>query len=89
MIIETDDGVDVLLVKVKDMSRDQADQCFAPDHVRTEAEQRAWLIDRRANAAKNVTPDSFSWRIKGGVVEFSKGAKLGRKDLMAILVKLG
>ena len=89
MIIETDDGVDVLLVKVKAMSRDQADQCFAPDHVRTEAEQRAWLIDRRANAAKNVTPDSFSWRIKGSVVEFSKGAKLSRKDLMAILVKLG
>ena len=89
LIVETDNGVDVLLVKVKDMSKDQADQCFAADHVRTEAEQRAWIIDRRASAARNVTPEVTPWRKAGrDAIEFTKGAKLNRKQIMAILMQL-
>lgn len=88
LIVEIEGGVDILMVKVKDMSRDQADQCFASDHVRTEAEQRAWLIDRRSTAARNVTPEC-PWKKSGkDSIEFVKGAKLNRKQIMAILMQL-
>jgi hypothetical protein len=88
LIVEVEGGVDVLLVKAKDMSRDQADQCFASDHVRTEAEQRAWIIDRRSTAARNVTPEC-PWKKAGkDTIEFTKGAKLNRKQIMAILMQL-
>lgn len=88
LIVEIEGGVDILMVKVKDMSKDQADQCFAIDHVRTEAEQRAWLIDRRSAAARNVTPEC-PWKKSGkDSIEFVKGAKLNRKQIMAILMQL-
>lgn len=49
VIVHTEDGTDVLLVKAKDMTKEQAAQVFAPGRVRTEGEQKAYKWHVRQN----------------------------------------
>lgn len=88
LIVESATGTDVLLVKAKDMTADQARQVFASDRLRTEGEQKAWILDRRSKEARPVGPNVNAWRIRGGRVEFTTGATLTAGELATIITQL-
>jgi len=39
-------GGDYMMLRVEDMTREQAQQVFASDHIRSDSQQAAWLIER-------------------------------------------
>ena len=86
LIVHTDDGTDVLLVKAKDMTKEQAAQVFAPGRLRTEGEQKAWLMQQQSNNARPVTT-SKPWSIKGSRIIIN-GLEFTRKELTAILAQM-
>ena len=87
MVVETDDGTDVLLVHAKNMTPKQARQAFTNGRLRTEGEQRAKLIEDRSNAAKPVDAVAQPWRISRGKLEV-KGVLFTAGDLASILTQL-
>jgi len=87
MVVETDDGTDVLLVHAKNMTSKQARQAFTNGRLRTEGEQRAKLIEDRSNAAKPVDAVAQPWRISRGKLEV-KGVLFTAGDLASILTQL-
>jgi hypothetical protein len=90
LIVHTEQGTDVLLVKAKDLTKEQAAQVFAPNRLRTEGEQKAWMIQQQSNAARSTpsTNTTAAWRIKGGRVEFTAGASLSAGELATIITQL-
>jgi hypothetical protein len=88
VIVHTDTGTDVLLIEAKNMTKEQANQVFAPGRIRTEGEQKAWLIQQRSNSAKPVGGNVSPWRIKNGRVEFQAGATLSAGELATIITQL-
>ena len=86
LIVHTDEGTDVLLVKAKDMTKEQASQVFAPGRLRTEGEQKAWLMQQKSNNARPVT-SSKPWSIKGSKIIIN-GLEFTRKELTAILAQM-
>lgn len=86
LIVHTDDGTDVLLVKAKDMTKEQASQVFAPGRLRTEGEQKAWLMQQKSNNARPVV-SSKPWSIKGSKIIIN-GLEFTRKELTAILAQM-
>jgi hypothetical protein len=88
IIVHTDEGTDVLLVKAKDMTKEQAAQVFAPGRVRTEGEQKAWLMQQRSNNARSVTETvQVPWKIKGNKAIIN-GVEFTRKQLCVILAEM-
>lgn len=88
LVVHTESGTDVLLVKAREMTKDQANQAFATGRIRTEGEQKAYLIQQQSNAAKNVTPAMQTpWRIKGSKVDIN-GVIFTRKELAGILAQM-
>lgn len=87
LIVETNDGTDVLLVKPRDMTRDQARQVFATGRIRSEGEQKAWLVDNRARKYVPNNPPA-PWKIKGTKVEFQAGATMSAGELAVIISQL-
>jgi hypothetical protein len=87
VIVETGAGTDVLLIKAREMTAGQAAQAFASNRLRTEGEQKAWLLDQRQRRAVPVSNTS-PWRIKNGKVEFRAGATLTASELCAIISQL-
>lgn len=88
LIVQTDAGTDVLLVKAKDLTKNQASQVFATGRVRTEGEQKAWLIEKRSMAAKPCGTNVPAWKIKNGRVEFIRDATLTAGELATIMTQL-
>jgi hypothetical protein len=88
LVVHTENGTDVLLVKAREMTKEQANQAFATGRIRTEGEQKAFLIQQESNAAKNVTPAMQTpWKIKGAKVEIN-GVLFTRKELAGILAQM-
>jgi len=88
LVVHTENGTDVLLVKAREMTKDQANQAFSTGRIRTEGEQKAYLIQQQSNAAKNVTPSvQTPWKIKGSKVEIN-GVIFTRKELAGILAQM-
>ena len=88
IIVHTDQGTDVLLVEAKNMTKEQANQVFAPGRIRTEGEQKAWLMQQRSLAAKPVGGNVSPWTIRGGRVVFQQGASLSAGELATIITQL-
>lgn len=86
LIVHTAEGTDVLLVKAKDMTKEQANQVFAPGRLRTEGEQKALLMQQQSNAARPVTT-SKPWSIRGSKIIIN-GLEFTRKELTAILAQM-
>ena len=86
IIVHTDEGTDVLLVQAKNMTKEQASQVFAPGRIRTEGEQKAWLMQQKSNSARPVT-SSKPWSIKGSKIIIN-GLEFTRKELTAILAQM-
>jgi hypothetical protein len=68
LIVHTEHGTDVLLVEAKNMTKEQADQVFAGNRLRTEGEQKAWLMQQMSNKAKPAVRDSKPWRLSGNAL---------------------
>lgn len=88
LIVHTDEGTDILLVKAKDMTKEQANQVFGSGRIRTEGEQKAWLIQQRSEKAKPVGTNMPAWKIKNGRVEFTAGATLTAGELATIITQI-
>lgn len=82
LIVQTESGTDVLLVKAKDLTRDQAKQVFATNRLRTEGEQKALLIEARSNAARSVGSSVSQYTIKNGKAIIGGIEFTGRQLLM-------
>lgn len=88
LIIETEKGTDTLLVDAKNMTRSQSRQVFGKGRIRTEGEQKAWLIDKRSKKAKPCGTNIPAWTIRGGRVLFNEGATLSAGELATIITQL-
>jgi hypothetical protein len=55
VVIKTDAGWETLKIDIRNLTKDQADQVFERDSIRSEAAQRAFIEDR---AAKRVAPST-------------------------------
>ena len=70
------------------MTKEQAAQVFAPGRVRTEGEQKAWLMQQRSNNARNISETvQVPWKIKGSKVIIN-GVEFTRKQLHVILAEM-
>lgn len=88
LVIETENGTDILRVSVKNMTGNQARQIFGKGRIRTEGEQKAWLTDQRAKKAKPAGSNIPAWTIKAGRVCFNEGATLSAGELATIITQL-
>jgi len=89
LVVHTDEGTDILLVQAKNMTKEQANQVFAPGRIRTEGEQKALLMQQRSNAARPINKDSApAWTIKSGRVIFREGTSLTAGELATIIAQL-
>ena len=90
LIVHTESGeTDVLLVKAREMTQDQANQVFASGRIRTEGEQKAWLIQQRSNKARDIVPaaQQTPYKIKGNKVIIN-GMEFTRRQLASILAQM-
>jgi hypothetical protein len=88
LVVHTEDGTDVLLVQAKNMTKEQAAQVFAPGRIRTDGEQKAWLMQQRSMAAKPVNKPEAAWTIKNGRVIFRETTSLSAGELATILAQI-
>lgn len=88
LVVHTEDGTDVLLVQAKNMTKEQAAQVFAPGRIRTDGEQKAWLMQQRSMAAKPVNKPEAAWVIKNGRVIFRETTSLSAGELATILAQI-
>jgi hypothetical protein len=70
-----------LLVAVDSLNYEQCRQVFAKDHVRSLAEQRAWLDAEQRRIAKG---SSARWRVRGGRVRILETGWLTRAEIEQI-----
>jgi len=92
LVVRKSDGeMDVRLVKLTDMTKDQRQQAIDKDRLRTEGQQRSLLDEQSARAAIidiKAKAVASAYSIKGGVVTFAQGTTLTRKQLASILAQL-
>jgi len=90
LIVHTESGeTDVLLVKAREMTKDQANQVFGNGRIRTEGEQKAWLIQQRSNKSRDIVPaaQQTPYKIKGNKVIIN-GVEFTRRQLASILAQM-
>jgi hypothetical protein len=92
LVVRKSDGkMDVRLVKLTDMTKDQRQQAIDKDRLRTEGQQRSLLDEQSSRAAIidiKAKAVASAYSIKGGVVTFAQGTTLTRKQLASILAQL-
>ena len=87
VVIDTDAGPDKLLVKARDMTPDQANQVFSGSRLRTEGEQRAYLLQKEADAPKHKGPSITLWSKKNGRIYFNPDVGFTPSDIASILAQ--
>lgn len=82
-------NMETLCIDIHNLSPLQASQVFASDHVRSLAEQRAWLEDQatRKSVARVVKPD-MPYRVVKTDLVIMEPCKLSRKQLMQLLSEM-
>ena len=88
IIVHSEGGTDVLLVKAKEMTKEQAAQVFTGNRVRTEGEQKAYIMQQRSEHARPVGTNLSAWTVKNGRVIFNQGASLSAGELATIITQL-
>jgi len=95
--ILVDDGNDKMKVNPANASREQLEQMFAYDHIRDEAEQRAWIksrsklaekVRKKTEAKKETMDDIAPYEVKGGKLVIKKPCTLNAIDLSYILAEV-
>ena len=87
LIVHTDHGTDKLMLRGKDMTQEQAAQVFGPNRVRTDAEQKAYILEREHRLRTNVNSARDSWTIKKGKLHIGSSV-LDKHEVMLILAKM-
>lgn len=88
VIVETEHGIDTLRINAKSLTREQVYQVFDGQKIRSEGEQRAWLVDKRSRKTKEAKPLGDRWTIKNGRVSFAPGAILSIGDMAKVMAQL-
>jgi hypothetical protein len=92
LVVRKDDGkLDVRLVKLTDMTKDQRAQAIDKDRLRTEGQQRALLDEQSSRAAIidiKAKAVQQAYVVKNGTVTFAAGSSFTRKHLANILAQL-
>ena len=93
MLIEKNGEIDAVIVNPKDMTPQQSKQIFTCGRIRTEAEQRLYLIEQAKLAKEQADRERSSkqsppWLIRGKRVEFREGVTLTAADLASILAQM-
>jgi hypothetical protein len=78
-----------LLVDIHALTSDQSAQVFASDHVRTLAEQRAWLEDKATKSSVKIARVNEPFRIVKNELVIMEPCKFTRKELLKILSDIG
>lgn len=86
LLVIRDNGTDTLVVKARDLTKDQCKQVFSKDGVRSLGAQRAFIEDRRKKIPCSAA--SPAWQIKSGRVIFNTACELTRQELAVILAQL-
>lgn len=79
---------DVLTVDVRNLTPDQAAQVFADDRIRSEAEQRAWMEDKKAKTAVHRQSVDSPYRIVGKKLVIVQPCQLTSRDLARVLADM-
>jgi hypothetical protein len=91
LLVEAGEDYDVLLVKVSDLTPKQAAQVFAPDHVRAQGAQRAYLEDQKQKATLahrcEELPEPYKVH-RDGSIEFRAGTRIKRKELLWLVQRV-
>ena len=89
LVVETASGTDILLVDVKNLTKLQARQVFANGRMRSEGEQKAFLIEQTSKERRATkTTEIPAWRVRNGRVIFEKGATLTAGELATIITQI-
>jgi len=85
--VQKDDGTsDTLLVNIMEAPSEIKAQVINGDHIRSLAEQRAWLIAKNNQKRAAIEVETVPWRTCGkNKVEVLKPCVLSRSDLLSIL----
>lgn len=79
LVIREQGRTEVLHVDFRNLQASQVSQVFAKDHIRTEAEQRAWIEAQERPKMKR------DWWIEDGMVVFRKGARFTVSQLSGVI----
>lgn len=89
LLVETPSGTDTLQVSARNCTPSQARQLFASDRIRTEGEQKAWLVAQRAKKTRPAKSEAApAWSVKQGRVFFAEGAGFTAGELATIITQL-
>ena len=83
----TSDG-DRLRVDLRHVTRDQAQQLFTEDHIRSEPEQKLWIERAKAINARHDPVVEVPYVISGSKVIFKARTAINKQELKRILMEL-
>lgn len=85
-------GWEILKVDVRALSTEQSHQVFSQHGVRPAGEQRAWIEDRDARAARKnpgqAQGQGSTWKAHGSEIVISGPMRLRRSDLIRMMAEL-
>lgn len=85
ILIREGKGWTTLRTSVFNLTPEQARQVFAEDHIRTEAEQRAWIEDK---SAKAIVQFDEPFRVSGRKLIVMQPCQLTAKQLATVLAQM-
>lgn len=91
VLIEGNGKYEVLNIEMDNLTPRQVKQVFCRGHVRTNAEQRAWIEDQKAKEKAKYIDESaitMPYVIRGKTVQFVRGAEMTKQELTAILARM-
>ena len=88
LLIDDGNGLETLKVDVRNLTRDQSFQAFASDRVRSVAEQRAYLEDRKASQVGLPEEYRLPFKVTSKSLVIFKPCELDRKQLASILAEM-
>jgi len=91
LVVDRGGRTETLLVQLENLTPSQCAQVFGRNHVRTEAEQKAYLESRMAKALVrrvSVADEGLGYAVQGARVTFQRGCALTKDDLIQILGRM-
>ena len=86
VLIQTQNGPDVLNVSIENLTPKQVRQVFAGDCVRNEAAQRAWLADNTIIILPEA--ETLPFEVHGKTVIFVRPCKMTKADLASLIERI-
>lgn len=81
-------GADTIIIRPEDMTKDQAQQVFSKDGVRSLSAQRAFIEGKASETAAMSKVKQSPWIIKSGRVIFREACEMSRQELTILLSQM-